>query len=108
MKQGVGLVLSLGWASVASAQRAVEDFCWKRELQAAVEAGAALEYAAKAAAAEVLGPSSLFSGSPPFADAELWSAATRTFVTRLRPNQQRARWRGLRCLHGARSIAARQ
>jgi hypothetical protein len=74
MKQGVGLSLSLMWASSASAQRAADDFCYQRE-RAATEAGAALEYAAKMVVAQLMGLHDVFTDRPTLSDAELWVAA---------------------------------
>lgn len=73
MKQGVGLSLSLMWASGASAQRAADDFCYQRD-RAATEAGAALEYAAKMVVAHLIGPRDVFTGRPMLSEAELWVA----------------------------------
>jgi hypothetical protein len=73
MKHGTGLSLSLMWASGASAQRAVDDFCYERD-RAATESGAALEYAAKMVVADLIGPRDVFTGRPALSEAELWVA----------------------------------
>jgi hypothetical protein len=74
MRQGTGLSLSLVWASSASAQRAVDAFCYPRDRTAAIEAGAALEYAAKAVVVHLVGPHEIFLTRRMLTEAELWVA----------------------------------
>jgi len=73
MRQGVGLEKALLWSSQAAAQRAAAALCRGDVRRAAPEAGAAVEYAAKATVARMHGPSAvLVTGKQPLSADEQW------------------------------------